>query len=84
MNVQRGTRARKIKSQNGRTLYPEILYFKDFFPQDFLVTKFRTLFPQDFFSEKFFGGHRLAERAPYFACKQVWIQLLAWEQLKIC
>ena len=54
MNVQRGTRARKIKSQNGRTLYPEILYFKDFFRQDFLVTKFRTLFPQDFLFREVF------------------------------
>ena len=43
----------KMKSQNGRTLFPETFYFKDFFPQDFFVPKFRTLFRKLFFKEFF-------------------------------
>ena len=29
------------KSQPGSTLFPKTFYFKDFFPQDFLVPKFQ-------------------------------------------
>ena len=37
---------KKIKSQNGSTLFPEIFYVRDFFPQDFFSAK------KDFISEK--------------------------------
>ena len=39
----------KIKSQNGKTLFPETFYLKDFSPHDLI---FRKLF-----SENFFGGY---------------------------
>ena len=44
---------RKQKSQNGRTLFPETFYFKDFFHRTFLVPKFSTLFQKTCFQRTF-------------------------------
>ena len=50
--------SKKIKSQNGRTLFPKIFYVKDFFPLDFFKCQNLGLYIfENPFSENFFGGH---------------------------
>ena len=51
-------KSKKIKSQNGRTLFQRLFISRTFFPQDCLVPKFRTLFPKTFFTKNFFGGYQ--------------------------
>ena len=52
------------------------LYFRDFFPEDFLVPKFRTLLLKNFFSENLFSGDlELQFRAifkKHINCTLVW------------